>query len=179
MPKVGIVMGSDSDLKVMSKAAATLEKFGIDYEMTIISAHRMPDVFFDWAKAAEGKGIKVIIAGAGMAAHLPRMCAALFPMPVIGIPMSGKNLEGMDALYSIVQMPPGIPVATVAIDGVEPTLDNTYSGKYPVWGYEHMYTKGEATGAVKAFLDFILSADYGKEIEKQGYGVTAKMQVKR
>ncbi len=84
MPKVGIVMGSDSDLKVMSKAAATLEKFGIDYEMTIISAHRMPDVFFDWAKAAEGKGIKVIIAGAGMAAHLPGMCAALFPMPVIG-----------------------------------------------------------------------------------------------
>ena len=75
----------------------------------------MPDVFFDWAKAAEGKGIKVIIAGAGMAAHLPGMCAALFPMPVIGIPMSGKNLEGMDALYSIVQMPPGIPVATVAI----------------------------------------------------------------
>ena len=115
MPKVGIVMGSDSDLKVMSKAAATLEKFGIDYEMTIISAHRMPDVFFDWAKAAEGKGIKVIIAGAGMAAHLPGMCAALFPMPVIGIPMSGKNLEGMDALYSIVQMPGGVPVATMAI----------------------------------------------------------------
>lgn len=117
MPKVGIVMGSDSDMKVMGKAADMLEKFGIDYEMTIISAHRMPDVFFDWAKAAEGKGIKVIIAGAGMAAHLPGMCAALFPMPVIGIPMSGKNLEGMDALYSIVQMPPGIPVATVAIDG--------------------------------------------------------------
>ena len=85
-------MGSDSDLKVMSKAASMLEKFGIDYEMTIISAHRMPDVFFEWAKAAEGKGIKVIIAGAGMAAHLPGMCAALFPMPVIGVPMSGKNL---------------------------------------------------------------------------------------
>lgn len=117
MPKVGIVMGSDSDLKVMSKAASMLEKLGIDYEMTIISAHRMPDVFFDWAKAAEGKGIKVIIAGAGMAAHLPGMCAALFPMPVIGVPMSGKNLDGVDALYSIVQMPPGIPVATVAIDG--------------------------------------------------------------
>ena len=112
MPKVGIVMGSDSDLKVMSKAADMLEKLGIDYEMTIISAHRMPDVFFDWAKA-----IKVIIAGAGMAAHLPGMCAALFPMPVVGVPMSGKNLDGMDALYSIVQMPPGIPVATVAIDG--------------------------------------------------------------
>ena len=117
MPKVGIVMGSDSDLKVMSKAAAMLEKLGIDYEMTIISAHREPDVFFDWAKAAEGKGIKVIIAGAGMAAHLPGMCAALFPMPVVGVPMSGKNLGGEDALFSIVQMPPGIPVATVAIDG--------------------------------------------------------------
>ena len=110
-------MGSDSDLKVMSKAAATLEKFGIDYEMTIISAHREPDVFFEWAKAAEGKGMKVIIAGAGMAAHLPGMCAALFPMPVIGVPLSGKNLDGVDALYSMVQMPPGLPVATVAIDG--------------------------------------------------------------
>lgn len=117
MAKVGIVMGSDSDMKVMSKAADMLEKFGIDYEMTIISAHRMPDVFFDYVKSAEEKGYKVIIAGAGMAAHLPGMCAALFPMPVIGIPMSGKNLDGMDALLSIVQMPPGIPVATVAIDG--------------------------------------------------------------
>lgn len=117
MPRVGIVMGSDSDLKVMSKAAKMLEKLGIDYEMTIISAHREPDVFFEWAKAAEGKGMKVIIAGAGMAAHLPGMCAAIFPMPVIGVPMSGKNLDGQDALYSIVQMPPGIPVATVAIDG--------------------------------------------------------------
>lgn len=117
MPKVGIVMGSDSDLKVMGKAADMLEKLGIDYEMTIISAHREPDVFFEYAKTAEEKGFKVIIAGAGMAAHLPGMCAAIFPLPVIGVPMSGKNLDGMDALYSIVQMPPGIPVATVAIDG--------------------------------------------------------------
>lgn len=117
MPKVGIVMGSDSDLKVMSKAADLLEKFGIEYEMTIISAHREPDVFFEYAKSAEAKDFKVIIAGAGMAAHLPGMCAAIFPMPVIGVPLSGKNLDGMDALYSIVQMPPGIPVATVAIDG--------------------------------------------------------------
>ena len=85
--------------------------------MTVISAHREPDVFFEYAKSAEEKGFKVIIAGAGMAAHLPGMCAAIFPMPVIGVPMSGKNLEGQDALYSIVQMPPGIPVATVAIDG--------------------------------------------------------------
>ena len=110
-------MGSDSDLKVMSKAADMLEKLGIEYEMTIISAHREPDVFFEYAKSAEEKGFKVIIAGAGMAAHLPGMCAAIFPMPLIGVPMSGKNLDGQDALYSIVQMPPGIPVATVAIDG--------------------------------------------------------------
>lgn len=117
MAQVGIVMGSDSDMPIMAKAADILDKLGVSYEMTIISAHREPDVFFEYAKSAEKKGFKVIIAGAGMAAHLPGMCAALFPMPVIGIPMSGKNLEGMDALYSIVQMPPGIPVATVAIDG--------------------------------------------------------------
>ena len=117
MAKVGIVMGSDSDMPVMAKAADILEELGIDYEMTIISAHREPDVFFEYAKGAEDKGFKVIIAGAGMAAHLPGMCAAIFPMPVIGVPMSGKNLDGVDALYSIVQMPPGIPVATVAIDG--------------------------------------------------------------
>ena len=117
MSKVGIVMGSDSDMKIMSKAATMLEKLGVEYEMTIISAHRMPDVFYDYAMSAEEKGFKVIIAGAGMAAHLPGMCAAIFPMPVIGIPMSSNNLEGVDALYSIVQMPPGIPVATVAIDG--------------------------------------------------------------
>ena len=117
MPKVGIVMGSDSDMKVMAKAADMLDKLGIEYEMTIITAHREPDVFFEYAKSAEEKDFKVIIAGAGMAAHLPGMCAAIFPMPVIGIPMSGKNLDGQDALYSIVQMPPGIPVATVAIDG--------------------------------------------------------------
>ena len=110
-------MGSDSDLKVMSKAADMLDKLMIDYDMTIISAHREPDVFFEYARSAEEKGYKVIIAGAGMAAHLPGMCAAIFPMPVIGVPMSGKNLDGQDALYSIVQMPPGIPVATVAIDG--------------------------------------------------------------
>ena len=99
MAKVGIVMGSDSDMPVMAKAADILEKLGIDYEMTIISAHREPDVFFEYAKSAEAKGFKVIIAGAGMAAHLPGMCAAIFPMPVI------------------VQMPSGIPVATVAING--------------------------------------------------------------
>lgn len=117
MSKVGIVMGSDSDLKVMGKAADLLDELGIEYDMTIISAHREPDVFFEYAKGAKERGFKVIIAGAGMAAHLPGMCAAIFPLPVIGVPMSGKNLDGQDALYSIVQMPPGIPVATVAIDG--------------------------------------------------------------
>ena len=119
MPKVGIVMGSDSDMKVMGKAADMLEKFGIDYEMTIISAHREPDVFYEYAKSAEAKDFKVIIAGAGMAAHLPGMCAALFALPVIGVPLSGKNLDGMDAVFSIMQMPPGVPVATVAIDGAK------------------------------------------------------------
>ena len=117
MAKVGIVMGSDSDMPVMAKAADILEKFGIDYEMTIISAHREPDVFFEYAKTAEEKGFKVIIAGAGMAAHLPGMCAAILPMPVIGIPMHTTSLGGRDSLYSIVQMPSGIPVATVAING--------------------------------------------------------------
>ena len=117
MAQVGIVMGSDSDMPVMAKAAEILDKFGIEYEMKVISAHRAPDVFFDYAKSAEEKGFKVIIAGAGMAAHLPGMCAAIFPMPVIGIPMHTTSLGGKDSLYSIVQMPSGIPVATVAING--------------------------------------------------------------
>ncbi len=117
MARVGIVMGSDSDMPVMKKAAEVLERLGVDFEMTIISAHREPDVFFEYAKSAESKGFKVIIAGAGMAAHLPGMCAAIFPMPVIGIPMHTTSLGGRDSLYSIVQMPSGIPVATVAING--------------------------------------------------------------
>jgi len=117
MATVSIVMGSDSDMPVMAKAADILEEFGISYEMRIISAHREPDTFFEYAKTAEDRGVKVIIAGAGMAAHLPGMCAAIFPMPVIGIPMHTTSLGGRDSLYSIVQMPSGIPVATVAING--------------------------------------------------------------
>ena len=109
MPRVGIVMGSDSDLKVMSKAAAMLEELGVDYEMTIISAHREPDELIEWTRSAEGRGMKVMIAGAGMAAALPG----------IGVPLSGKSLDGMDAVFSIMQMPPGVPVATVAIDGAK------------------------------------------------------------
>lgn len=117
MAQVGIVMGSDSDMPIMAKAAEILDELGISYEMKIISAHREPDVFFEYANGAEAKGFKVIIAGAGMAAHLPGMCAAIFPMPVIGIPMHTTSLGGRDSLYSIVQMPSGIPVATVAING--------------------------------------------------------------
>ena len=117
MAKVGIVMGSDSDMPIMAKAADVLKELGIDFDMTIISAHREPEEFFAYAKGAEEKGYKVIIAGAGKAAHLPGMCAAIFPMPVIGIPMHTTSLGGRDSLYSIVQMPTGIPVATVAING--------------------------------------------------------------
>ena len=103
-------MGSDSDMPVMAQAADILEKLGVDFEITIISAHREPDIFFNYAKTLEEKGVRVVIAGAGKAAHLPGMCAALFPMPVIGIPMKTSDLGG-------VQMPSGIPVATVAING--------------------------------------------------------------
>ena len=117
MAKVGILMGSDSDMPGMSKAAAVLDELGVSYEMHIISAHREVDEFFQYAKSAEERGLKVIIAGAGMAAHLPGMCAAIFPLPVIGIPMHTTSLGGRDSLYSIVQMPSGIPVATVAING--------------------------------------------------------------
>ena len=119
MARVGVVMGSDSDMAVMKKAVDVLESFGIDYEVRIISAHREPDVFFDWAGKAKERGMKVIIAGAGMAAHLPGMCAALFPLPVIGVPMHTKSLGGVDSVWSILQMPSGIPVATVAIDGTK------------------------------------------------------------
>ena len=101
MAKVGILMGSDSDLEIMSKAAKMLEDFGIDYEMNVISAHREPDVFVEYAKTAKDRGIDVIIAGAGGAAHLPGMCAAIFPLPVIGVPIHTKSLGGVDSLYSI------------------------------------------------------------------------------
>ncbi|MCM8712106.1 5-(carboxyamino)imidazole ribonucleotide mutase [Clostridium sp. SYSU_GA19001] len=117
--KVGIIMGSDSDLPVMKEAADILKEFGICYEMTIVSAHRTPDRLYSYAKEAKDRGIKVIIAGAGGAAHLPGMTAALTSLPVIGVPVKTSSLSGVDSLYSIVQMPPGIPVATVAINGAK------------------------------------------------------------
>jgi 5-(carboxyamino)imidazole ribonucleotide mutase len=110
-------MGSDSDLKVMKEAAEILEYFNIDYELTIVSAHRTPERMVQYAFNAMEKGIKVIIAGAGGAAHLPGMIASLTSIPIIGVPIKSSSLEGLDSLLSIVQMPPGIPVATVAING--------------------------------------------------------------
>ena len=115
--RVGIIMGSDSDLPVMSKAAEILDELNVEYELTVVSAHRTPDRLCEYAKTAEERGIHVIIAGAGGAAHLPGMTAAMTVLPVIGVPVQTKALGGVDSLYSIVQMPPGIPVATVAING--------------------------------------------------------------
>lgn len=115
-PLVGIIMGSDSDLTVMKEAAVVLENFGIEYELKIVSAHRTPELMAEYASNAHLRGIKVIIAGAGGAAHLPGMTAAYSPLPVIGVPVKLKSLDGLDSLMSIVQMPGGVPVATVAID---------------------------------------------------------------
>lgn len=116
-PLVGIIMGSDSDLKVMIQASEFLEKNHVPYEMEIVSAHRTPDLMFEYAKTAKRRGLKVIIAGAGGSAHLPGMIASLTTLPVIGVPLESHNLNGVDSLLSIVQMPSGIPVACVAING--------------------------------------------------------------
>ena len=117
--KVGIIMGSDSDLPVMREAADFLEELKIAYEITIVSAHRTPHRLYEYAQTARERGIGVIIAGAGGAAHLPGMVASLTTLPVVGVPIKTKTLHGLDSLYSIVQMPPGIPVATVAINGAK------------------------------------------------------------
>lgn len=118
-PIVGVVMGSDSDWSVMSDAAQALKDFGIDYEVEVLSAHRTPEKMIEWGKQAAGRGIKVIIAGAGGAAHLPGMLASVSTLPVIGVPVALSKLDGMDSLLSIVQMPAGIPVATVSIGGAK------------------------------------------------------------
>jgi len=120
MAKVGIIMGSKSDLPVMKGAAEMLELFGIDYEMNVVSAHRTPEMMFDYAKNAREKGLKVIIAGAGGAAHLPGMVASLTTLPVIGVPIKSSNsIDGWDSVLSILQMPSGVPVATVALNGAK------------------------------------------------------------
>lgn len=119
MMKVGVIMGSTSDLEVMSTAFAVLDQFGVEYEKKVISAHRAPALLAEWAGSARGRGIDVIIAGAGGAAHLPGVTAAYTTLPVIGVPINGKAFGGMDALLSMVQMPSGIPVATVAVNGAK------------------------------------------------------------
>ena len=118
-PRVGVIMGSDSDLPTMQGAIDVLTEFGVDHEVRIVSAHRTPDVMVDYARGAAARGIRVIIAGAGGAAHLPGMTASLTPLPVIGVPVRLPALDGLDSLLSIVQMPAGIPVATVAIGNAE------------------------------------------------------------
>ena len=118
-PQVGIIMGSDSDLKVMQDAAKVLEEFGIESEVTALSAHRAPDEVAQYAKTAYERGLRVIIAGAGLAAHLPGVIAAFTPLPVIGVPLKSSATAGIDSLFSIAQMPPGVPVATVAINGAK------------------------------------------------------------
>lgn len=117
--KVGIIMGSDSDLPIMSEAAKTLEEFGVEYEIHIVSAHRTPEKMYEYAQKAEERGIEVIIAGAGGAAHLPGMTASITNLPVVGVPIKTSSLSGLDSLLSIVQMPGGVPVATVAINGAK------------------------------------------------------------
>ena len=116
-PLVGIVMGSDSDWPVMEGAAQALAEFGVEHEVRVVSAHRTPRDMLDWASGAAGRGLCVVIAGAGGAAHLPGMVASMTPLPVIGVPVPLKHLDGMDSLLSIVQMPAGVPVATVSIGG--------------------------------------------------------------
>lgn len=116
-PRVGVIMGSETDLKVMKLAAETLEEFGIGVEVKIVSAHRTPQMMLDYASSARERGLEVLIAGAGGAAHLPGMVASMTTLPVIGVPVTVNSLKGLDALLSIAQMPKGIPVATVAVDG--------------------------------------------------------------
>ena len=119
MVKVGIIMGSTSDYEVMQDACKVLDEFGVEYEKKVVSAHRTPDLMYEYAKTARDRGIKVIIAGAGGAAHLPGMVAAMTTLPVIGVPVKSRALNGLDSLLSIVQMPGGVPVLTVAINGAK------------------------------------------------------------
>lgn len=165
-PLVGILMGSDSDLKIMAKAAQMLEELDIPYELTIISAHRTPDKFLDYMRTAKERGLKVVIAGAGGAAHLPGMAAALTVLPVIGVPIETKALGGVDSLYSIVQMPSGIPVATVAINGAANA--GLLAGKILAVGDEELTKKVEAY-AEKLKAQVEAKAEKIEKIKYQAY----------
>lgn len=160
---VGIIMGSDSDLAVMQEASKILEELGIEHEMTVVSAHRTPERMYEYAKSAREKGIKVIIAGAGGAAHLPGMIASLTPLPVIGVPIKTASMEGLDSLLSIAQMPPGIPVATVAVNGAKNAgiLAASIIGAFD----EEIYNK--VTEYKKGLENTVL--DKVKKLEKTGY----------
>ncbi|MFQ5920932.1 MAG: 5-(carboxyamino)imidazole ribonucleotide mutase [Nitrososphaerales archaeon] len=160
---VGIIMGSDSDLSVMKDAAAVLEKFGVPYELTVVSAHRTPKRMVNYARTAKGRGLEIIIAGAGGASHLPGMVASMTPLPVIGVPIRTTNLDGLDSLLSIVQMPPGVPVATVAINGAS----NAAILACQILGTKHKRI-GDGIARYKAQLEKMVKGR-ARELETKGY----------
>lgn len=170
---VSIIMGSDSDLPVMSESAKQLDEFGISYELTIVSAHRTPERMYAFAKKAHSRGIKVIIAGAGGAAHLPGMVASLTPLPVIGVPVQTKTMSGLDSLYSIVQMPPGIPVATMAINGAKNA--GLFAAK--ILATEDKKLLKKVTQFMKGLENTVLSK--AKKLEEVGYKEYLEEQKKK
>ena len=162
-PLVGIIMGSDSDLSVMKDTASVLDKFGVAYEITVVSAHRTPKRMFDYARTAKKRGLQVIIAGAGGASHLPGMVASMTSLPVIGVPIKTSNLDGIDSLLSIVQMPPGVPVATVAINGAK----NAAILACQILGIKHRKIDSKIA-RYKAELERTVKLK-AKDLEKKGY----------
>ena len=162
-PLVGIIMGSDSDLGVMKEAAALLDEFKVPYEITVVSAHRTTKRMFNYARTARQRGLEVIIAGAGGASHLPGMVASMTPLPVIGVPIKTSSLDGMDSLLSIVQMPPGVPVATVAINGAK----NAAILACQILGIKHRRV-GDRIARYKAGLEKIVEGK-AKQLETKGY----------
>lgn len=168
--KVGIIMGSDSDLSVMSEAAKVLEEFGVEYEIMIVSAHRTPKKMFEYAMTAEDRGIEVIIAGAGGAAHLPGMTASITHLPVIGVPVKTTALGGLDSLLSIVQMPAGVPVATVAINNAKNAAllaVQILSIKYPQLKEKVKEYKKKMENEVNAKDDKLQNLGYKRYLEEQ------------
>lgn len=161
--KVGIIMGSDSDLPVMKEAAEVLEEFDVPYEITIVSAHRTPELMYEYAQTAEARGIEVIIAGAGGAAHLPGMTASLTTLPVIGVPVMTKSLKGLDSLFSIVQMPAGIPVATVAINNAK----NAGLLAVQILAIKYPELRDKLKGFRKGLKEMVLKK--GEKLSQEGY----------
>lgn len=171
--QIGIVMGSDSDLTVMQEAAKIVEEFGVSYEILVVSAHRTPEAMYTYAQSAVNKGLKVIIAGAGGAAHLPGMIAALTTLPVIGVPVQSKAMSGLDSLYSIVQMPPGVPVATVAINGAK----NAGLLAIQMLAIENKDLQKKLTSYKKTQNDLVV--DKSSKLQKMGYKLYLKVHEKK